>query len=432
MAQILVVDDEVGIRELLSEILSDEGHSVQVAENATAAREWRARARPDLVLLDIWMPDMDGVSLLREWASNGLLTMPVVMMSGHATIDTAVEATRIGALDFLEKPIALQRLLSTVKRALARDENRVGGSGLLADLGKSPALAELKRRLAQLATAEGALLMRGERGMLPELFARLLHRPGTPWVGAGQTLAEGSQDVLQQAAGGIVFIDELARLTVAQQKHLAFLVSHAARARVRLVSYCSESPRRLVEQGFDAGLMATLSELRVSLPTLAELREDIPALAQALLMQGAEGRSDGRAEGSMAGSAAPPRRFSAAALQLLTDFDWPGNLEDIASAVRTLAATASAEEISEQDARAVLAQFAPPSVDEKQAAFEPLFGQPLREARDAFERAYFEHQLAEAGGSIARVAEKSGLERTHLYRKLKALGINTGKKEPEF
>jgi len=435
MAQILVVDDEVGIRELLSEILSDEGHSVQVAENATAAREWRARARPDLVLLDIWMPDMDGVSLLREWASNGLLTMPVVMMSGHATIDTAVEATRIGALDFLEKPIALQRLLSTVKRALARDENRVGGSGLLADLGKSPALAELKRRLAQLATAEGALLMRGERGMLPELFARLLHRPGTPWVGAGQTLAEGSQDVLQQAAGGIVFIDELARLTVAQQKHLAFLVSHAARARVRLVSYCSESPRRLVEQGFDAGLMATLSELRVSLPTLAELREDIPALAQALLAQGTEGRHEGRAEAGTGGRTAGstvPRRFSAAALQLLTDFAWPGNLEDIASAVRTLAATASAEEISEQEARAVLAQFAAPAVEERQAAFEPLFGQPLREARDAFERAYFEHQLAEAGGSIARVAEKSGLERTHLYRKLKALGINTGKKEPEF
>ena len=426
MAQILVVDDEVGIRELLSEILSDEGHSVQLAENATAAREWRARARPDLVLLDIWMPDMDGVSLLREWASNGLLTMPVVMMSGHATIDTAVEATRIGALDFLEKPIALARLLSTVKRALARDENRVGGSGVLADLGKSPALAELKRRLAQLATADGALLMRGERGMLPELFARLLHRPGTPWVGAGQILAEGSQDVLQQAAGGIVFIDELARLTVAQQKHLAFLAAHAARARVRLVSYCSESPRRLVEQGFDAGLMATLSELRVSLPTLAELREDIPALAQALLAQGTEVRAEGRNEGGAA-----PRRFSAAALQLLADFAWPGNLQDMASAVRTLAATASAGEISEDETRAVLAQFAAPTVEEKRTAFEPLFDQPLREARDAFERAYFEHQLAEAGGSIARVAEKSGLERTHLYRKLKALGISTGRKESE-
>src|SRR5262245_577675 len=115
MANILVVDDEIGIRELLSEILIDEGHSVRVAENAGAAREWRNRERPDLVLLDIWMPDIDGISLLKEWSAGGQLSMPVVMMSGHATIDTAVEATRIGAMDFLEKPIAMQKLLTTVK-----------------------------------------------------------------------------------------------------------------------------------------------------------------------------------------------------------------------------------------------------------------------------------------------------------------------------
>lgn len=120
MARILVVDDEVGIRELLSEILYDEGHTVELAENAAQARAARQRRRPDLVLLDIWMPDTDGVSLLREWGSQGLLDMPVVMMSGHATVDTAVEATRIGAVDFLEKPITLQKLLKTVSAALAR------------------------------------------------------------------------------------------------------------------------------------------------------------------------------------------------------------------------------------------------------------------------------------------------------------------------
>ena len=119
MANILVVDDEIGIRELLSEILADEGHSIFLAENAAQAREERRKCAPDLVLLDIWMPDTDGVSLLKEWAASGLLTMPVLMMSGHATIDTAVEATRIGALDFLEKPIALAKLLAAVKRALA-------------------------------------------------------------------------------------------------------------------------------------------------------------------------------------------------------------------------------------------------------------------------------------------------------------------------
>lgn len=120
MARILVVDDEVGIRELLSEILYDEGHTVELAENAAQARAARLRTRPDLVLLDIWMPDTDGVSLLKEWGSQGLLDMPVIMMSGHATVDTAVEATRIGAVDFLEKPITLQKLLKTIAAGLAR------------------------------------------------------------------------------------------------------------------------------------------------------------------------------------------------------------------------------------------------------------------------------------------------------------------------
>ena len=128
MASILVVDDEMGIRELLSEILNDEGHSVSLAENAAQARQMRAQSRPDLVLLDIWMPDTDGVTLLKEWASNGQLTMPVIMMSGHGTIDHAVEATRIGAMAFLEKPIALQKLLQAVSQALSKPAARTAGN----------------------------------------------------------------------------------------------------------------------------------------------------------------------------------------------------------------------------------------------------------------------------------------------------------------
>jgi DNA-binding NtrC family response regulator len=130
MANILVVDDELGIRDLLCEILNDEGHNVEVAENAAQARAARLRERPDLVLLDIWMPDTDGVTLLKEWSATGALTMPVIMMSGHATIDTAVEATRIGALAFLEKPITLQKLLKTVEQGLTRGEisKAVGGA----------------------------------------------------------------------------------------------------------------------------------------------------------------------------------------------------------------------------------------------------------------------------------------------------------------
>jgi len=132
MANILVVDDELGIRELLFEILNDEGHQVELAENAAQARAARQNSRPDLVLLDIWMPDTDGVTLLKEWSTAGLLNMPVVMMSGHATIDTAVEATRIGAQAFLEKPITLQKLLKAVEQGLARDQVKQAVSSLMA------------------------------------------------------------------------------------------------------------------------------------------------------------------------------------------------------------------------------------------------------------------------------------------------------------
>src|SRR5687768_4006355 len=146
MAEILVVDDEMGIRELLSEILGDEGHSVTLADNAQRAREAMQANKVDLVLLDIWMPDTDGVTLLKEWAAAGQLTMPVIMMSGHATIETAVEATRIGALDFLEKPIALQRLLATVKRALRNPETAAAPQLSIAALGRSSSLADAKKR----------------------------------------------------------------------------------------------------------------------------------------------------------------------------------------------------------------------------------------------------------------------------------------------
>jgi DNA-binding NtrC family response regulator len=142
MANILVVDDELGIRDLLSEILFDEGHQVELAENAAMARQARLQMRPDLVLLDIWMPDTDGVSLLKEWATAGLLNMPVIMMSGHATIDTAVDAVKIGAHAFLEKPITLQKLLTAVEQGLARDQVKQAVASASASLSVGLASAE--------------------------------------------------------------------------------------------------------------------------------------------------------------------------------------------------------------------------------------------------------------------------------------------------
>jgi DNA-binding NtrC family response regulator len=224
MANILVVDDELGIRDLLSEILNDEGHNIELAENAAQARAARARAQPDLVLLDIWMPDTDGVSLLKEWSTAGTLTMPVIMMSGHATIDTAVEATKIGAHSFLEKPITLQKLLKAVEQALARSAMR------------KPVL------------------------------------PGSAANGAGEAKADPVQAVAATGVSGV----------------------------------------------------------------------------------GAGTAIDGGPQ---------------------------------------------ARQTFELD-------------------------KPLREARDGFEKAYFEFHLAQEGGSMTRVAEKTGLERTHLYRKLKQLGVD--------
>ncbi|MFZ5490125.1 MAG: response regulator [Thiomonas sp.] len=160
MASILVVDDEMGIRELLSEILNDEGHSVTLAENAAQARQLRAQARPDLVLLDIWMPDTDGVTLLKEWASNGQLTMPVIMMSGHGTIDHAVEATRIGAMAFLEKPIALQKLLQAVTQALTKPVTRpAAGANSASPLTATPGVNAPQSPQPVVAPAERVFLL---------------------------------------------------------------------------------------------------------------------------------------------------------------------------------------------------------------------------------------------------------------------------------
>jgi DNA-binding NtrC family response regulator len=413
MAQILVVDDEVGIRELLSEILADEGHQVLLAESAGEARRLRERQRPDLVLLDIWMPDTDGISLLKEWAATGQLGMPVVMMSGHGTIETAVEATRIGALDYLEKPIALQRLLATVKRALRNNLAAPSRELSLATLGRSPALAEMRKRLAQLAQAAAPLMLRGERGMRPELFARLLAVTGAPFVDGPELLEAPSTEMLARAGGGVLFVGDLARLGRAAQKNLEFLLARADKHKARVVSFSTLDSRTLIERHeFDAGTLARLSELVLKLPALREFAEDVPDLGALMLAQLVESQ------------ACPPRRLSVAAQNALRHHSWPGNLAELESIVKNLALGALEEDIGLADVERVLAAHAgaspPPEI---------ALDRPYREARETFERLYFENLLARENGSMSKVAERSGLERTHLYRKLKALGLPVGRRE---
>ena len=416
MSNILVVDDESGIRELLRDILNDEGHQVRLAENAEAARLARVHERPDLVLLDIWMPDTDGITLLKEWSTNGQLTMPVVMMSGHGTIDTAVEATKIGAYDFLEKPIALQKLLHTVARALMRGE-AVGRPHVgLSSLGKSRVISELQARLQQLGNARGALLLIGERGSPFELAARALHTPDTPWEAPEEMawLAENPLDILQGVKGGTLFLREIGQLSKLEQRGLALLCARLEKFDARLVCASTHPlPHLIVEGHFDADLFQAVSGITVSVPALREQREDIPELAKQLLQQLVEAKL------------ATPKAFSMAALNALRTHDWPGNLAELQNAIRTLALTALQEEIGVDEVKRLFSQFdhlAPAST-----GGVPL-DLPLREARDIFEKQYFEHHIEKAAGNMSRVADAVGLERTHLYRKLKQLEIKLARK----
>ena len=413
MQQILVVDDEIGIRELLSEILSDEGYKITVAQNATEARSSRNEARPDMVLLDIWMPDTDGITLLKEWASNGQLTMPVVMMSGHGTIDTAVEATRIGAFDFLEKPVALQKLLATVGRALKHGAEQPKPSASLGALGRAPVIADLKQRLERIAGMRTPVVLVGEPGSGIEICARVLHARNTPWVAPETTaqLAAEPIELLNKARDGTVFVHDVAGLSRAEQKGMLLLLSKVPRYNTRVVCGATRPLADVAAEGaFDPQLYELLSAMTITIPSLRQHRDDIPEVAGLALARMVEAKE------------ITPRQFSTAALNALRNFDWPGNITQLESVVRTLAQTAQGDEISADDVWRALPEAA-------QVQQAPAFDQPLREARDAFERAYFEYHLGKEGGNISRVAEIVGLERTHLYRKLKQLGVKLTRRD---
>ncbi|CAN6132394.1 PspF Transcriptional regulators containing an AAA-type ATPase domain and a DNA-binding domain [Methylophilaceae bacterium] len=429
---ILVVDDEIGIRELLRDILQDEGYRVQLAENAAAARAARLQERPDMVLLDIWMPDCDGITLLKEWVNSSLLTMPVVMMSGHGTIDTAVEATRIGAFDFLEKPIALQKLLKTVSTALKHGEQRPKSAMNLASLGKSPIITALKERLDKIAdnVSPAPVLLIGPKGSGAELCARYLQEADSPWLALSDyaRLAHEPMEVLEGLRGGVLFIAELTELNKAEQKGLLLLIAKSDKYRVRVVCATSENLPRLQAEGlFDYNLYQTLTASSLSMPALNDHKEDIPDLVVAITHLQLE----------LAGM--DYREFDVAALNALRNSDWPGDLAQLDAVLRNLLQTSLGEKIGLEDVKRVLHQFDDRQVmgsteltvavqiqSEQSVSLSldsGLFDQPLREARDDFERRYFEHHIKLVAHNMSKLAEIAGLERTHLYRKLKQLGI---------
>ncbi len=443
-SRILVVDDEADIRGLLKEILSEEGYEVEVAADASQARSSRAAQLPDLVLLDIWMPDTDGITLLREWSVTDGYDCPVVMMSGHGTVETAVEATRLGAYDFVEKPLSLTKLLRTVERALdagrrKRLSARTQGSALAVPIGKSKVTQGLREQVQHAASSSSPVLLLGELGSGREAYARYLHslsaRASKPFftvvaasLGQDPTAAlfgserDGRVELgaLDQAAGGSLYLNGLEDLNSEAQRALTGAIEQNGYTRVggrqrlplnvRWISSAQDNfEQRASPEPFRRDLVAHLNVITLRVPSLRDYAEDVPDLLRYYVDRLVDDQH------------LPLRRFSVAAQNRLRNYPWPGNVGELKNLVQRVLILGVGEEIRLEEIERELAV--------KLAVDEPLVKQdllalPLREAREQFERAYLQQQLLLCNGKVGQLAKRVGMERTHLYRKLRALGVD--------
>lgn len=410
MAIILVVDDEIGIRELLSEILIDEGFDVRLAENAAAARTIRQELRPDLVLLDIWMPDTDGISLLKEWKSAGLLNMPVVMMSGHGTIDTAVEATRFGACAFLEKPIALQKLLATVQKSLKNNRLFEKMPITLDDFSRIGPVKDFKKRLEQVANKSHLIFLKNTIAAIAEMCAHSLQAPSAPFLNFQQLASPLTLDKLESLKGGVLLVPDFFALSKMQQMSLNFAMERADLMNVTLLIATHKIPENAGD--LKESRVFRSMDVWLSPPLLATHLDDIPLMAEIWLNH------------FVRTNEVPAKHFSTGALNALRTLNWEpkASWNDLYSLVKNLALTALDEEITEEDVTRLMPE--PLEVNPASPILQEIFERPLREARDIFERHYFEYHLKREKHNMTRLSECSGLERTHLYRKLKQLGIS--------
>ncbi|MDZ7735463.1 MAG: sigma-54 dependent transcriptional regulator [Gammaproteobacteria bacterium] len=444
-SKILVVDDEPDIRTLVKEILEDEGFQVDVAGNAESARQLVGSFAPNLVLLDIWMPDEDGITLLKEWKTEANLSFPVIMMSGHGSVETAVEATRLGAYDFIEKPLSLAKLLLTIKHAFERatlqqENTRLRYYSQTTDepIGKSQQMQELRHQLQRVAHHNTPVLIIGESGTDKEIFARYLHnmseRTANSFISVGvsslsgeNSAAElfGSEDegrtqtgLVEKAEGGTLFLKDIADMSLPVQGKLQNMLDSGQFVRVggiepvdinvRVIAATKHNLEQYVHDGqFRDDFYYQLSVVPIHIPPLREHYEDIPELLEHYVAYFAE------REGL------PYRRFSVAAQNRLRSYHWPGNVRELKNLVQRLLILGRDENIETEEVESILGKRQKPS----EFSNLPGFDLPLREAREQFERAYLEYQLKEADGSVSKVAKNVGMERTHLYRKMRSLGI---------
>ncbi|MDH3870620.1 MAG: sigma-54 dependent transcriptional regulator [Gammaproteobacteria bacterium] len=445
---ILVVDDEPDIRELVSEILEDEGYTVSTAESGESARKARRARRPDLILLDIWMEDIDGISLLREWSEGGELPCPVVMMSGHGTVETAVEATRLGAYDFIEKPISLAKLLLTIERAFESDKLQRENVGLrqqvqpvLEPVGRSPVMEQLREQARKIAQHGSWVLIFGEPGTGKGMFARYIHEQSQRRDGPFVEIAVGSISEensaaelfghedgekihygrLEQANGGTLCISDIADMDMQTQTRLLSVFQTNSFTRlggdedVKVDLRVIATTQRNLEEEVAAGrfrddLFYHLNVVPLHIPALREHADDVHDLLNYYI--------DNFVNNEQLGY----RHFSVAAQNRLRTYEWPGNVRELKNLVQRLLILGSSDEIELDEVERSISRLAPPAGE--QGALPVSYDLPLREAREQFEKDYLEHQLSAAGGSVGKLAKRVGMERTHLYRKLRALGID--------
>jgi DNA-binding NtrC family response regulator len=452
-----VVDDEPDIRRLVREILEEEGYAVAVAKDGQSARESIEARTPSLVLLDIWMPDVDGITLLKEFIDTYQLHCPVIMMSGHATVEAAVEATRLGAHDFIEKPLSLAKLLLTIDNALKSGQ----ATAPLAPphrpvepvemVGKSTATQKLLKQLNDCAQHQVTVLLRGEAGVGKTHCAKYIHtqsaRQAGPFVelrtavlpdGAqrslelflGKETTEGVQaGLLEQAAEGSLYIDDVAELNDDMQTALygaltsPVIYRQQGETGVPLRARVIVASRYDLEQEVRAGrfredLYHVLNQYPIHILPLREHSEDVTELIQhyVRLFSDQEGLTY--------------RGFTMAAQNRLRNYHWPGNVLELENLIHRLLIQVDQPNIDLEHVEEVLRDFDnvsqyKPSQLEAITHKMPEFEMPLRQAREQFEKAYLQYHLSQTEGSVGKVAKLAGMERTHLYRKLRSLGIDT-------
>ena len=415
---ILVVDDEPDIRELIQDILEDEGYHAVVAADGEQARSAFSLHAPSLTLLDIWMPDVDGISLLKEFKQQNE-NATILMMSGHGTIETAVEATRLGASDFIEKPLSMAKLLRGIELAFESQKKHAILKQIHQQqpIGKSPELSQLREQAKRVAEHNMPLLLLAEDGAGKHCFAHYLHSLGkysnNKFIELNaESFPTDSVKLIALANNNCLFINNVSLLSEKAQSLLSHLLESQQLTQCQLIFASQHSLESAISKGhFSESLFYKINSITFTIPALRDHIEDIPELVQHFVDQQSS-QTD-----------VPYRRFTVAAQNRLRNHSWPGNILELKNLILRLLILGDNGDIDSKDIDNIL-----PLISEDPVTVSTCntidYNLPLRESRKQFERIYLLKKLAETEGNVSQAAKIAGMERTHLYRKLRALGID--------